>query len=234
VPITFTLTQNGSTVSGFQIITCALCGPGRSNVTGTASGNVATVSFTTVGATTPSIQGATLTISGATMTTAWPGGNGALISGTLTSSAPPTTAGPAPPSAPSPPPTTSAHTVNITQSACTVLSRDSFRTHYSITASGDVTGPDNAGLVVSSNVSGGGLVETVSCGSWSRAPASDLGTDCRRQSGNPATTNWSVAYTNYSLGHQQVDGGFVISAHAKNATSGNFSDSFSVALDCAR
>lgn len=81
---------------------------------------------------------------------------------------------------------------------------------------------------------GGGLEESVSCGSWARAAASDGGADCRRQPGNPVTTTWSVVYTNYSLGHQQSDFGFVISAHAKNATSGNLSDSESVALDCKR
>ena len=165
------------------------------------------------------------------MTTAWLGGDGATITGTLTSGAAPPTAGPTPSS----PPTTSTYAVSITQSSCVVLSRDSFRTHYRITASGSVTGPDNnSGLVVSSNVSGGGLQESVSCGSWAPAPASDLGTDCRRQPGQPVTTTWSVEYANYSLGHQQVDGGFVISAHAKNAASGNLSDSESVALNCAR
>jgi len=88
-PMTLTLTQNGSTVSGTKVITCAGCGPGRSTVAGTASGQVATVSFTTPPATTPSTQGATLTLNGSTMTTQWIGGGGAVITGTLTASTPP-------------------------------------------------------------------------------------------------------------------------------------------------
>jgi hypothetical protein len=51
------------------VITCPLCGNGRSNVNGTANGNVASVAFTQPGQTTPSLQGITLTINGASMST---------------------------------------------------------------------------------------------------------------------------------------------------------------------
>ena len=102
-PMTLTLTQNGSTVSGTMVITCAGCGPGQSTVAGTASGQVATVSFTTPPATTPSIQGATLTLNGSTMTTQWIGGGGTVIAGTLTTSTPPVPV-PVPNPSPTPPP----------------------------------------------------------------------------------------------------------------------------------
>jgi hypothetical protein len=99
-PMTITLTQSGSTVTGTSIITCNGCGPGRSIVRGTASGQVATVTMTPDGATTPSTLGRTLTINANTMSIQWVGASG-VVTGTLTAGTPP---GPAPSPSPTPPP----------------------------------------------------------------------------------------------------------------------------------
>lgn len=99
-PMTITLTQSGSTVTGTGIITCDGCGPGRLIVRGTASGQVATVTMTADGATTPSTTARTLTLNGNTMSIQWVAVTG-VVTGTLTAGTPP---GPAPSPSPTPPP----------------------------------------------------------------------------------------------------------------------------------
>lgn len=92
VPMTVTLTQSGSSVSGLTVITCAGCGDGRSNVAGTVSANIATVTFTNPGESTPFLRGITLTMNGTTITTRWRADDGSTITGTLTPSAAPSAA----------------------------------------------------------------------------------------------------------------------------------------------
>lgn len=92
VPMTLTLTQSGSSVSGQAVITCAGCGDGRSNVSGTVSGSIATVTLTNPGESAPFLQGITLTMSGTTITTRWLANDGSTITGTLTPAAPPSAA----------------------------------------------------------------------------------------------------------------------------------------------
>lgn len=88
VPLTLTLTQIGNAVSGTTVVTCAGCGDGQSNVAGTVSGNVATVTFTHPGDTRPHLQDITLTMNGTTITTRWRGADGSTITGTATATAP--------------------------------------------------------------------------------------------------------------------------------------------------
>ena len=92
VPMTVTLTQSGSSVTGLTVITCSGCGDRRSNVAGTVSANVATVTLTNPGESTPFLRGVTFTMNGTTITTRWLATDGTTITGTLTPSAAPSAA----------------------------------------------------------------------------------------------------------------------------------------------
>jgi len=89
IPMSLTLAQDGSTVAGLATITLS-SGTSSQSVSGTASGNTATVSFTSGGNTL--VSNATLTLSGSTLSMGWPGSNGTPITGTLTA----TTSAPVP------------------------------------------------------------------------------------------------------------------------------------------
>lgn len=190
VPMTLSLTQNGSTVTGISVITCPLCGDGRSNVNGTANGNVAAVAFTHPGQTTPYLQGITLTISGAAMTAAWPGGNGATITGHLTSGAPPATAAPVP----SLPPTAAVQ-VQIASASCSAFNtRPTFKVG-NVVASGTASGPTGSIFLFSIRNAGTSTV-SVDCGGWTKSGTVSNNVRCTAPSG-VSSINWAVTQEVY-------------------------------------
>lgn len=215
-PITFTLTQTGSTVTGFDVIVCSGCGDGRSNVSGTASGNVATVTFTHPGDSTPYFTGITLTLSGNSMSTQWRGDNGATITGSLTS-------GSAPPVTTTPPPVTSTYAVTQAATTCRQTARSDTRYGFTINQSGTVTGASNAFLDLSEvflGISG----TTLSCNSWSYSDGT-----CRRLGGQPETTAWSVVIVT-PLGYKNP-GTWTVGAAVRSST-GSLQASSSANVTC--
>jgi hypothetical protein len=95
VPITITLSQSGSTVSGTMTITSGP-GVGQVLVQGTASGSTANVTFTNSDGSAVGVTNATFTLNGGTMSTQWIGTGGIVITGTLTGGATPVAAPTAP------------------------------------------------------------------------------------------------------------------------------------------
>ena len=86
IPMSLTLAQDGSTVAGLATITLP-SGTSSQSVSGTASGNTATVSITSGGSTL--VSNGTFTLTGSTLSTLWLGSNGAPITGTLTATTTP-------------------------------------------------------------------------------------------------------------------------------------------------
>jgi hypothetical protein len=178
VPMTLMLTQTGASVSGTTIITCAGCGDGRSNVSGTVSGNIATVAFTDPGETAPFLRGITLTLDGTTIATRWRADDGSTITGTLT---------PAPGPAPTPP-VSGAATITSTPSSvslnaspgtcsssngCTVFQNISINSSTAWTSTVPGFGSLGEGFSVSPSTGPAGVTNVVITYRWTIPQASN-------------------------------------------------------------
>jgi hypothetical protein len=167
VPMTLTLIQNGTSVSGTTIVTCAGCGDGRSNVSGTVSANIATVTFTNRGDSTPFLQGITLTLNGTTITTRWRGDDGSTITGVLAGASPS-----APPSAAAITSTPSSVSMNASpgtcpsSNGCTVFQNISINSSTAWTSTVPGFGNLGEGFSVSPSTGSAGVTNVVVTYRW--------------------------------------------------------------------